>query len=228
MTYLKQVLYNLEKNPKVLFCLQKANANLKAWGYTEHGIRHAKITSQRAMYILRKLNYPENDIYLAGISGFLHDIGNLVSRYNHEISGAFLALDILKEMNVEYNDIIKVMSAIGSHEDDHFLDIPDPIAASLIIADKSDVHRSRVQNNDMNTFDIHDRVNYAVEKDQLIVDNSNSNSKPTIIIDLKISTNFSSIIEYFEIFLHRMKMCKRSAEAINCEFALIINNQRMV
>jgi metal-dependent HD superfamily phosphatase/phosphodiesterase len=226
MTYLKQVLYNLEKNPKVLFCLQKANANLKAWGYTEHGIRHAKITSQRAMYILRKLNYPENDIYLAGISGFLHDIGNLVSRYNHEISSAFLALDILKEMNIEYNDIIKVMSAIGAHEDDHFLDIPDPIAASLIIADKSDVHRSRVQNNDMNTFDIHDRVNYAVEKDQLIVDNSNS--KPTIIIDLKINTNFSSIIEYFEIFLHRMKMCKRSAEAINCEFALIINNQRMV
>ena len=226
MSYLKQVLYNLEKNPKVLFCLQKANANLKAWGYTEHGIRHAKITSQRAMYILRKLKYNEEDIYLAGIAGFLHDIGNLVSRYNHEVSSAFLAMEILKEMGVEFNDIIKVMSAIGAHEDDHFLDIPDPIAASLIIADKSDVHRSRVQNSDMNTFDIHDRVNYAVEKDQLLIDNSNS--KKSIILDLRINTNFSSIIEYFEIFLHRMKMCKRSAEVLDCEFALIINNQRMV
>ncbi len=113
MTYLKQVLYNLEKNPKALFCLQKANANLKAWGYTEHGIRHAKITSQRAMYILRKLHYPEEDVYLAGIAGFLHDIGNLVSRYNHEVSSAFLALDMLKEMGVEFNDIIKINYVIN-------------------------------------------------------------------------------------------------------------------
>jgi len=225
LTYLKQVLYNLERNPKVLFTIQKANSNLKAWGYTEHGIRHAKITSQRAMYILQKLSYPEEDIYLAGIAGFLHDIGNVISRYNHEISSSFITFEILKEMNVRYEDIIKVVSAIGSHEDNSFLDIPDHIASAVVIADKSDVHRSRVQNTDMNTFDIHDRVNYAVEKDKLIV-NKNS-SKHHIILDLKINTNYSSIIEYFEIFLHRMKMCKRSAEVLSSEFHLIINGQRM-
>ncbi|MEN3014709.1 MAG: HD domain-containing protein [bacterium] len=225
MTYLKQVLYELERNPKVLFTLQKANSNLKAWGYTEHGIRHAKITSQRAIYILQKLSYPEEEVYLAGIAGFLHDIGNVISRSNHEISGALLAMEILKEMNVKYEDIIRVMSAIGSHEDNSFLDIPDSIAASLVIADKSDVHRSRVQNTDIKSFDIHDRVNYAVEKDVLII-NKNHN-KNDIILDLTINTNYSSIIEYFEIFLHRMKMCKRSAEIISSEFHLIINGQRM-
>ncbi|MFN3477828.1 MAG: HD domain-containing protein [bacterium] len=225
MTYLKQLLYNLEKNPKVLYVIQKANSNLKAWGYTEHGIRHAKITSQRAMYILQKLSYPEEDIFLAGIAGFLHDIGNVVSRFNHEISSSFLSFEILKEMGVKTEDIIRTISAIGSHEDNNFLDIPDHITASLIIADKSDVHRSRVQNNDIKTFDIHDRVNYAVERDVLIV--NKNHSKNDIILDLKINTNYSSIIEYFEIFLHRMKMCKRSAEFLSAEFILIINGQRM-
>ncbi|MCS7243540.1 MAG: HD domain-containing protein [Candidatus Calescibacterium sp.] len=225
MTYLKQVLYNLERNPKVLYTLQKANSNLKAWGYTEHGIRHAKITSQRSMYILQKLSHAEEDVYLAGIAGFLHDIGNVVSRANHEISSSFLSMEILKEMNVKYEHIIRIMSAIGSHEDNSFLDIPDNIAAALVIADKSDVHRSRVQNTDIKTFDIHDRVNYAVERDILIV--NKNHSKHDIILDLKININYSSIIEYFEIFLHRMKMCKRSAEVISSEFYLIINGQRM-
>jgi len=225
MTYLREVLYNLERNPKLLYTIHKANSNLKAWGYTEHGIRHAKITSQRAMYILKEMNYPEEDIYLAGIAGLLHDIGNVVSRANHEVNSSFLSMEILKEMNVKFEDIIKIISAIGSHEDNSFLDIPDVVSAAVVIADKSDVHRSRVQNNDPKTFDIHDRVNYAVEKDRLII--NKNNSKTQIILDLTINTQFSSIIEYFEIFLHRMKMCKRSAEILSSEFHLVINNQRM-
>jgi len=225
MTYLKDVLNKLERNPKVLYTIHKANSNLKAWGYTEHGIRHAKITSQRAMNILKKLKYPEEEVYLAGIAGFLHDIGNVVSRANHEVSSSLITMEILKEMNVNFEDIIKIISAIGSHEDNNFLDIPDIISAAVVIADKSDVHRSRVQNNDPKTFDIHDRVNYAVEKDRLII--NHNNSKPQIILDLTINTKFSSIIEYFEIFLHRMKMCQRSAEVLSSEFHLIINNQRM-
>lgn len=199
-----------------------ADAYLESIGYTEHGFRHCDIVSRTADNILRKLGYPAGVVELAAIAGLLHDVGNMVGRSHHHRMGALLAKEILEELGVELRDIGTVMTAIVIHEEDEG-SIPGPVAAALLIADKSDVHRSRVRNPSQVGVDIHDRVNYAATESELSVDPD----KKLITLSLVIDTRISQVIEYFEIFLSRMTHCRRAAKVLGCEFQLFINNTRM-
>ena len=194
-----------------------ADKSLKALGYTEHSFAHVGKVANDAEYILSSLNYDEHTIELAKIAGYLHDIGNVVNRSNHSLSGAVMAFQILNELNMPANDIALITSAIGNHDEGTGIAVNE-IAAALIIADKSDVRRSRVRNENFESFDIHDRVNYSVTDSKLLVENNE------IILKLEIDTKISPIMDYFEIFLSRMTMCKNAANKINMKFRLSINN----
>jgi uncharacterized protein len=203
--------------------IAKADEYTRAIGYTEHGFRHANLVASIAANVLRRLGRQERTIHLAAISGYLHDIGNLVGRVNHEHTGALLASRILNRLGMEPVDQAVVMGAVGNHEEQ----TGDPVSevcAALIISDKSDVHRTRVRNPDPTTFDTHDRVNFAVEHSFLRVDEP----AHTITLELTIDTKISHVMEYFEIFLPRMVMCRRAAKLLGCEFKLLINGTKLL
>ncbi len=202
--------------------IEKANEQLNALGYTEHGFRHASIVGERAGDLLRELGKEERAAEMASIAGYLHDIGNSINREGHCETAATMAFVLLNEMNMDMDEIATIIGAIGNHEEE--LGSPtSAISAALIIADKSDVHQSRVQNRNPLTFDIHDRVNYSVHKSELIVDAENK----SINLDLTTDEQSATVMEYFEIFLIRMLMCRRAADYFGYKFKLVINGVTM-
>lgn len=211
----------IKKNKTINLYIEEADKALIALGYTEHSFKHVSKVSADAAYILSSLGYNEHDIELAKIAGYMHDIGNLVNRADHSQSGALMAFRILDNMNMDPKDLALVVSAIGNHDEGTGVAV-NHIAAALIIADKSDVRRSRVRNHDIKNFDIHDRVNYSVIDSKLIINNDE------IALNLEIDTAISPVLEYFEIFLNRMKMCKNAASKLGLKFRLIINNQSLM
>jgi putative nucleotidyltransferase with HDIG domain len=200
-----------------------ADRYLESIGYTEHGLRHCGIVSKTAEKILKELSFDNRDSELAAVAGFLHDIGNMAGRDQHHRVGALLAKEVLEELGFDLREIGRVMAAIILHEEDEGVIKPDPVSAALLIADKSDVHRSRVRNQLMLKEDIHDRVNYAVTESDLNIDPAGKVIKLTLVIDTRIS----QVIEYFQIFLTRMSACQKAAQALGAEFQLFINDSRM-
>jgi len=203
--------------------LTKANEYLGVIGFTEHGLRHANLCASIATNVLRRLGFDERTAQLASIAAYLHDIGNLVSRAGHEHTGAMLANGILRALGMTPEERAVVMGAIGNHEERHG-EAVSAVGAAVILADKSDVHRTRVRNPDRSTFDIHDRVNYAVEHSFLRVDEKSK----TVTLELTIDTAMSQVMEYFEIFLDRMLMCRRAAGFLGCGFKLQINGVKLL
>lgn len=216
-------LKDVESNLQVITYLKKADEYMKAIGYTEHGFRHAKIAAKIAKNILTKLNFSARQAELANIAAYLHDIGNLITRTDHGQTSAILAGQILNGMGMSFEETAEVMSAIGNHEEEYG-DPVSPVAAAVIIADKSDVHRSRVRTPNMIRFDIHDRVNYAVERSTVNI--SVKDKKISYVI--KIDTQISQVMEYFEIFLSRMIISKRAATFLGCDFELLINDVKLL
>uniref|UniRef100_A0A7V5XYY1 HD domain-containing protein n=1 Tax=candidate division WOR-3 bacterium TaxID=2052148 RepID=A0A7V5XYY1_UNCW3 len=219
----KVTLGKLSKDKEVISLINSADKQLAMIGYTEHGLRHARLVAERSYYILKKLGYEERKAELAAITGFLHDIGNVVNRDKHEHMSAILAYQILKRMKMPYSEILEVVAALGNHHEEDGTPISE-ISAALIIADKSDVHRTRVRNPEFVKFDIHDRVNYAVTKSVLNVDNK----RKKIIFDLEIDIKIAPVMEYFEIFLNRMIMARRASLFLGCQFELYINQAKLV
>lgn len=210
----------IKNNEHIKTYIKKADESLIALGYTEHSFAHVTKVSEMAKEILLKLGYPKREAELAQIAGYLHDIGNVINRVDHAQSGAVMAFRILDKLGAEPEEIATIITAIGNHDEGTAVAV-NPVAAALILADKTDVRRSRVRNSDLSTFDIHDRVNYAVEESSTTI----SEDKKAIILNLKINTEISSVMDYFEIFLDRMLLCRKAAEKLNLKFQLIINNQ---
>ena len=216
--------YEDVKNDKeIKVYIEKADESLKALGYTEHSFAHVTKVSAIAKHILLTLGYDERLAELAQIAGYLHDIGNVINRVDHAQSGAVMAFRILDRLGADPEEIATIITAIGNHDEGTAVAVNE-VAAALIIGDKTDVRRSRVRNNDFSTFDIHDRVNYAVEKSSTYF----SEDKKSIILDITIDTEISSVMDYFEIFLGRMLLCRKAAEKLNIKFVLIINNQKVM
>ncbi|MCC6312750.1 MAG: HD domain-containing protein [Thermomicrobiales bacterium] len=211
----------VKADPEVQALIRQANKNLGVLGFTEHGFRHVGLVASIARNVLRLLGYDERQQELAAISGYLHDIGNVVSRHGHANAGALLAYSILTRLGMGYDDIAVVIGAIGSHDGDvgRIGESVHPVSAALILADKSDVHRSRVRNSDRATFDQHDTVNYAATSSFLRVD---AEAK-TITLELEIDTSIAPVMQYFEIFLPRMLMCRHAAELLGCAFHITMN-----
>ena len=202
----------------------RADESLGALGYTEHSFAHVMHVAETAGYILMTMGYDERTVELAKIAGYLHDIGNLVNRIEHAQSGAIMAFKILTDLNVDADVIADVVTAIGNH-DEGTANTLNPISAALILGDKSDVRRSRVRNqNNPDVFDIHDRVNYSVEKAIVEINEEKTN----IILKLDIDTKYCAVMEYFEIFLERMILCRKAASVLNLTFNLIINGQQIL
>ena len=214
---------NLRKDSEILALIESANNVLGAIGYTEHGMAHCVKTGTDAGRILKTLGYPERDCELAKIAGLIHDIGNTVNRSNHAHNGALLAFSLLKERNFPTDEVIAITTAVGHHDEKTAAPVT-PIAAALILADKSDVRASRVRDKDTVFSDIHDRVNYAAKASKITV----INEQKLIILELKIDTEVCPVMEYFEIFLERMVLCKKSAAFLGCDFELIINDTRLL
>lgn len=215
---------DVRKDAEVLALIQGADKHLEAIGFTDHGIRHIARVATRAMHICRELELPERDVELAGISGYLHDIGNSVHRVRHAQSSALLAYQILTRMKMDPFETAAVMAAIGNHDEGEGEPVNNASAA-LILADKSDVLRQRVRSaTPMLTRDIHDRVNYAATDSQMDIDKEGH----MITLRLTIDTRVSPVMEYFEIFLGRMAMCRRAAYFLNCDFVLVINGTRLL
>jgi len=216
-------LEDIRRNESISTYITRADESLATLGYTEHSFAHVMKTAEVAGYILETLGYPERDKELARISGYLHDIGNLINRESHSLSGAVLAFRMLDNMGFDAADIATITTAIGNHDEGTGVPVGH-VCAALILADKSDVRRSRVRNNDSSTFDIHDRVNYSVRKSSLKI-----NEEHTLIkLKLTIDTKYGSVMDYFEIFLGRMILCRKAAERLGLQFKLIINEQQLI
>jgi uncharacterized protein len=200
-----------------------ADRYLGELGYTEHGFRHANLVAKIAYNVLHRLGFEERITELGAIAGYLHDMGNFVSRSMHSQSSAAISYDLLRDLGMGYGEIGVVMGAIGNHEEE-FGHPVNPAGAALIVADKSDVHRSRVRVSDPALFDIHDRVNHAVEHSFLRVDSE----AHTLTLELTIDTELAGVMEYFEIFLSRMVMCRRAAEFLECQFKIDINGSKLL
>lgn len=213
----------VRENPEVDALIRGAQKQLNALGYTEHGHRHISIVSKRAGDILERLKYPERTVELARIAGYLHDIGNCINRVDHAHSGAILAYNVLKDMGMPVDERAEIMMAIGNHDEDTGTAVSD-ISAALILADKSDVHKERVINQHLSTFNIHDRVNYAVTNANLDL----NEKERKIILDLSIDTEICPVLDYFEIFMDRTMMSKGAAKFLNIWFELIINDTRLL
>ena len=213
----------LRQNAAVNTYITRADESLSALGFTEHSFPHVCGVADTAEYILRSIGCDEHQIELAKIAAYLHDIGNLVNRADHSQSGALMAFRILDHMDMEPEDLATVVTAIGNH--DEGVGVPvNEVAAALILADKCDVRRNRVRNRDISTFDIHDRVNYSVEKYRLIVEPEEKVAR----LELTIDTKFSSVMDFFEIFMKRMMLCRRAAERLGLTFQLMINRQQLI
>lgn len=214
---------DIKNDEEIKILIEDTERQLEELGYTEHGYRHLEIVSNTAEMILRELGYPERTCELAKIAGFIHDIGNAINRVDHAHNGAMLAYNILKARGMSINESAEIMMAIGNHDEKTGTAV-SPISAALILADKSDVHRTRVRDANKSRFDIHDRVNYAVEEAKLEVDIENKK----IYLKLKIDTNICPVIKYFEIFLDRMLMCKGAASFLGVWFHLEINGSMLL
>jgi len=215
--------HDIKKNEEVKTFLTIAETQMRVLGYTEHSFRHVGIVSGTAGNIMEHLGYSEREVELARIAGYLHDIGNAVNRNDHAHTGAIMAYQLLTKIGMDYNEAADIMAAIGNH-DEHTGTAVSNISAALILADKSDVHRSRVRNTDFSTFDIHDRVNYAVERSVISVDKENK----TADLVLKIDTAICPVMDYFEIFLVRMTMNRKAAAFLGLQFQLFVNDSRLV
>ena len=214
---------DVRKNEEINTYIRQADAALSALGYTEHSFAHVTMVAEKAGYILQTLGYSERNVELAKIAGYLHDIGNLVNRIEHSQSGAVMAFRILDHLNFPPEEICTIVSAIGNHDEGTGVPV-SPLAAALILADKSDVRRNRVRNEDIATFDIHDRVNYSVTNAELMIDDDHE----TIQLTLAIDTEYGSVMDYFEIFLDRMILCRKAAERLGLQFKLVINNHPLI
>ena len=213
----------LKKSEAIKIYITRADESLAALGYTEHSFAHVMHVAETAGYILETLGYPERTVELAKIAGYLHDIGNLVNRRDHSQSGAVMAWSILNDMGCDPEEIATIVTAIGNHDEGTGVPV-NAVAAALILADKADVRRSRVRNDDTTKFDIHDRVNYSVRKSLLKI-----NEEKTIIkLKLTVDTKFGSVMDYFEIFMDRMILCRKAAEKLGLDFKLIINEQQVI
>lgn len=213
----------LKNNEAVKTYIEKADKSLAALGFTEHSFAHVTRVAETSEYILSALDFSEHEIELAKIAAYLHDIGNLVNRIEHSQSGAVMAFRILDNLNMNAEDIATVVTAIGNHDEGTGVPV-DKISAALILADKSDVRRSRVRLKDKSLFDIHDRVNFSVESSALTI----SEDKKSITLNLTIDTAHGSIMEFFEIFMERMILCTKAADKLGLSFKLLINGQPLL
>lgn len=217
-------LETLKKNEIITNYMKMGNAYIGNIGALEHSLHHAELISSLCSELLTTLGFSSREAELGAMAGYLHDIGNLVNRYGHGMSGAIIAFNVLLEMGMDPEEIAVIMGAIGNHEEHADGKPVNNVAAALIIADKSDVHRSRVRKTDFATFTTRDRVNYAVTKSGIKADAE----ERTIVMNLEIDTNVCSVIEYFEIFLTKMLMCKRAAKHLQCELKIMINDVRLL
>lgn len=213
----------IKQNPDIMEYIRRSDKALEAQGYTEHSFAHVEKTAATSAMILTTLGYDERTVELARIASIMHDIGNVINRADHAQSGAVMAFRLLDNLNMPASEICSIISAIGNHDEGTGLPL-DPISAALIIGDKTDVRRSRVRNNDLLTFDIHDRVNYAVEKSELRFSDDSS----SIILELQIDTKISSVMEYFEIFMKRMLLCRRAAVFLGVQFEMLVNGSKIL
>lgn len=214
---------DIKNSKEIQTYIKKADDSLIELGYTEHSFAHVGKVAAQAQDILLKLGYDERTAELARIAGYMHDIGNVVNRVDHAQSSAIMAFRILDKMGMDVAEIATIISAIGNHDEATAVPVNE-VAAALMLADKSDVRRSRVRNTDQATFDIHDRVNYSVESSNLEIDPENKYS----VLELKIDTNLFSIMDYFEIFLGRMLLCRRASEFLKLRFKLVINGVELL
>ena len=208
----------IKNNKAINTYIKQADQSLAALGYTEHSFAHVGLVAEKVGYILTTLGYPERTVELAQIAGFLHDIGNCINRVDHAQSGALMAFHILTSMGMPPEEIAKIIAAIGNHDESSAVPV-SAVAAALILADKTDVRRSRVRNRNIASFDIHDRVNYSVEHSAFSLDAA----EKSMTLDLTIDTALCPVMDYFEIFLGRMILCKRAADFFESRFRLIIN-----
>ena len=214
---------DVKNNEAIRTYIQRADESLIALGYTEHSFAHVTQVAENAGYILKTLGYPDRTVELAKIAGFLHDIGNLVNRIDHSQSGAVMAFRILDKLKCDPAEIATIVTAIGNHDEGTGQPV-NAVAAALILADKSDVRRSRVRNQDHAMFDIHDRVNYSVKRSELKI-----NTDRTLIkLKLSVDTHYGSVMDYFEIFMGRMLLCRKAAEKLGLQFKLMINEQQLI
>ncbi|MCI2058904.1 MAG: HD domain-containing protein [Oscillibacter sp.] len=213
----------VKNNDAIRIYIERANESLAALGYTEHSFAHVARVAETAGYILKTLDYSPRDVELVKIAGWLHDIGNLVNRIDHSQSGAVMAFRILDNLNCAPEDIATIVTAIGNHDEGTGVPV-NAVAAALILADKSDVRRSRVRNRDPLTFDIHDRVNYSVTEAALEINPEHTQ----IRLRLRVDTQYGSVMDYFEIFMQRMLLCRRAAEKLGLQFKLMINDQQLI
>ena len=214
---------SIRQNAAVNTYIEEADHALGALGYTEHSFAHVTHVAKTAGDLLTKLGYDAHTTELARIAGYLHDIGNLGNRVEHSQSGAVMAFQILNGMHFPAEDVATIVTAIGNHDEGTGVPV-NAIAAALILADKADVRRSRVRNQDTTTFDIHDRVNYSVTKSQLKI----NEDRTLVKLKLSVDMHFGSVMDYFEIFMQRMILCRKAAEKLGLQFKLIINEQQLV
>ena len=213
----------IRKDEAIQTYITRADESLAALGFTEHSFPHVCHVAEMAGYILTTMGYDERTVELAKIAGYLHDIGNLVNRSEHSQSGAVMAWTLLQNMGCDPGELATIVTAIGNHDEGTGVPV-NPVAAALILADKADVRRSRVRNQESSTFDIHDRVNYSVKKSELKI-----NSDRTLVkLKLTVDTRYGSVMDYFEIFLGRMVLCRKAAERLGLQFKLIINEQQLI
>ena len=213
----------VKNDPAIRVYIRSADNTLKALGYTEHSFAHVEKAAVACEYILGTLGFDERTVEIAKIAAFMHDIGNIANRIDHSQSGAVMAFRLLDKMGMEPEEIALIVAAIGNHDEGTGVPVNE-IAAALILADKSDVRRSRVRNSDVATFDIHDRVNYSVVKSSLSI----SEDKTHAVLDLTIDPAISAVMDYFQIFLGRMQMSKSAARSLGLDFSLVINGQRLL
>ena len=214
---------NIQKDPAIRTYIQQADASLIALGYTEHSFAHVTRVAETTGYILRTMGFPDRTVELGKIAGYLHDIGNLVNRVSHSQSGAIMAFRLLDKLGFEAGEIAIITTAIGNHDEGTGLPVND-LAAALILADKSDVRRTRVRNQDLSCFDIHDRVNDSVVSSALTI----NPERTQILLELSVDPQYSSVMDYFEIFLNRMILCRKAAEKLGLTFRLVINGQHLI
>ena len=213
----------IRQNKDINTYISKADESLVALGYTEHSFAHVGMVAEGCGYILSTLGYSDREVELARIAAYLHDIGNLVNRIDHSQSGAVMAFRILNDLGMAPEEIAEIVAAIGNHDEGTGTPV-SPMATALILADKSDVRRSRVRNSDQSKFDIHDRVNYSVKKAELKI-----NENHTLIkLKLSVDTRYGSVMDYFEIFMDRMLLCRKAAEKLGLQFKLMINEQQLM
>lgn len=223
MEYENLTYESLKKDEAIRTYISRADASLIALGFTEHSFAHVTIVAEKTGYILKTLGYPDRLVELGRIAAFLHDIGNLINRVDHSQSGAMMAFRLLEERGFPPEEIALITTAIGNHDEGTGQPVNE-MAAALILADKSDVRRNRVRNLDETAFDIHDRVNYSVTKSELVINDAHTR----IRLKLTVDTRYGSVMDYFEIFMARMILCRKAAETLGLQFKLTINDQPLI